>query len=143
MLAWTLLPLANIALETNELDQATTLYDQCLPMMVDLADRHGVGAVLLGLGFTAQFRGETEEAQQYGSLARRKPTLERRAVARPILADFERSRRHPHLRSANRDDEPVSGEPKPVGGRVGKDGVCRRRGLARANQYLICPNLRR
>ena len=62
-IAWTLLPLANIALESDELDQATALYDQCLPMMGDLGDRHGVGAVLMGLGMAAHFRDEREEAQ--------------------------------------------------------------------------------
>ena len=63
-IAWTLLPLANFALESNELDKATALYEQSLPMMVDLGDRHGVGAVLLGLGMAAHFRGETDEAQR-------------------------------------------------------------------------------
>ena len=62
-IAWTLLALANIALESGELDQATALYERSLPMMVDLGDRHGEGAVLLGLGMSAHFRGETEEAQ--------------------------------------------------------------------------------
>ena len=62
-IAWTLLPLANIALESDELDQATALYDQCLPMMGDLGDRHGVGAVLMGLGMAAHFRDEREDAQ--------------------------------------------------------------------------------
>ncbi len=64
LIAWTLLPLANIALESDDLDQAAALYDECLPMMVDLGDRHGVGAVLLGLGMAAHFRGETAEAQR-------------------------------------------------------------------------------
>ena len=64
MMAWTLLPLGNIALQSNELEQATALYEQSLPMMVDLGDRHGVGTVLLGLGMAAQFRGETAEAQR-------------------------------------------------------------------------------
>ena len=63
MMAWTLLPLANIALASDELDEATALYDECLHMMGDLGDRHGVGAVLLGLGMTAHFRGEPEKAQ--------------------------------------------------------------------------------
>ena len=63
LIAWTLLPLANIALETNALGEATALYEQSRPMMVDLGDRHGVGAVLLGLGMAAHFRGETDEAQ--------------------------------------------------------------------------------
>ena len=64
LIAWTLIRLANIALESTELDQATALYDECLPMMVDLGDRHGEGAVLLGLGMAAHFRGETDEAQR-------------------------------------------------------------------------------
>ena len=64
LIAWSVLPLANISLESGELDQATALYDQCLPMMSDLGDRHGVGAVSLGLGMVAQLRGETEEAQR-------------------------------------------------------------------------------
>ncbi len=71
-IAWTLLPMANISLESGELDQATALYEQSLPMMGDIGDRHGVGAVLLGLGMTAQFRGESERPN--GSLWRRKPT---------------------------------------------------------------------
>ena len=32
-------------------------------MMDDLGDRHGAGAVLLGLGMAAQLRGEAEAAQ--------------------------------------------------------------------------------
>ena len=63
-IAWTLLPLANISLKSGNLDQATELYDQSLPMMSDLGDRHGVGAVLLGLGIAVHLRGETEEAQR-------------------------------------------------------------------------------
>ncbi|MCH8801272.1 MAG: tetratricopeptide repeat protein [Chloroflexi bacterium] len=62
-IAWTLLALANISLESDELDQATALYEQSLPMMGDLGDRHGVGTIQLGLGMAAHFRGETEEAQ--------------------------------------------------------------------------------
>ena len=64
MIAWTLIPLANIALRSNELYEATALYEQSLPIMVDLGDRHGVGTVMLGLGIAAQFRGETAEAQR-------------------------------------------------------------------------------
>ena len=62
-IAWTLLALANIALESDELDQAAALYERSLPMMGDLGDRHGVGTIQLGLGMAAHFRGETEEAQ--------------------------------------------------------------------------------
>ena len=62
-IAWTILPLANFSLDSGELDRATQLYDQCLPMMVDLGDRHGVAAVLVGMGMAAHFRGEAEEAQ--------------------------------------------------------------------------------
>ena len=64
LIVWTLLRQANIYLESGELDQATAVYDECLPMMGDLGDRHGVGAVLLGLGMAAHFSGETEEAQR-------------------------------------------------------------------------------
>ena len=64
LIAWTLLPLGNIASESNELDQATALYDQSFSMMVDIGDRHGAGAVLLGLGMAAHFRSETAEAQR-------------------------------------------------------------------------------
>ena len=64
LIAWSLLPLANIALESGELEQATALYDECLPMMDDLGDRHGAGAVLLGFGMAVHFRGETEETQR-------------------------------------------------------------------------------
>ena len=64
LIAWTLLREGNIYLESDELDQATTLYEECLPMMGDLGDRHGEGAVLLGLGMAAHFRGETDQAQR-------------------------------------------------------------------------------
>ena len=64
LIAWTLLRGANISLESNDLGRAAALYDECLPMMVDLGDRHGVGAVLLGLGMAAHFRGEPAEAQR-------------------------------------------------------------------------------
>ncbi len=63
LIVWTLIRHANIYLESGELDQATVLYDECLPMMGDLGDRHGAGAVLLGLGMAAHFRGDTKEAQ--------------------------------------------------------------------------------
>ena len=63
MIAWTLVRLANVSLEASELDKATAFYNECLPMMADLGDRHGAGAVLLGLGMAAHFRGETVEAQ--------------------------------------------------------------------------------
>jgi len=63
LIAWTLLPLANVALESGELEEATTLYEECLPIMGDLGDRHGVGTVLLGLGLAAHFRGEADKAQ--------------------------------------------------------------------------------
>ena len=64
LIAWTLLRGANISLESNDLGRAAALYDECLPMMVDLGDRPGVGAVLLGLGMVAHFRGEPAEAQR-------------------------------------------------------------------------------
>ena len=65
LIAWTVIRLGNIALESNDLDQATALYNECLPMMDDLRDRHGAGAVLLGLGMAAHFRGEMDEAQRF------------------------------------------------------------------------------
>ena len=64
LIAWTLLPLANIALESNELAQARVLYDEGLSLMGDLGDRHGVATALLGLGMAAQLRGEEDEAQR-------------------------------------------------------------------------------
>jgi tetratricopeptide (TPR) repeat protein len=63
LIAWTLLRLANISLESDELDQATALYDECLPMMADVGDRLGVGTIQLGLGMATHFRGEKDEAQ--------------------------------------------------------------------------------
>ncbi len=63
-IAWILLPLANIALESDELDRATALYEESLSIMGDLGDRHGVGAVLLGLGMVTNFRGEIDEARR-------------------------------------------------------------------------------
>jgi tetratricopeptide (TPR) repeat protein len=62
-IGWTLLPLANIALASDELDKATGLYEQSLRAMGDIGDRHGVGAVLLGLGLVAHVRGEAAKAQ--------------------------------------------------------------------------------
>ena len=64
LIAWTLLRGANISLESNDLGRAAALYDECLPMMVDLGDRHGAGAVLMGLGMVAHLRGQTAEAQR-------------------------------------------------------------------------------
>ena len=64
LIAWSLLPLANIALDANELDESAALYNQCLPMMGDLGDRLGVGIVLLGLGIAEHYRGEKDESQR-------------------------------------------------------------------------------
>ena len=63
LIAWILLPLANIAVALNEPDRATDLYEQSLAMMGDLGDRHGAGAVQLGLGMSAHFRGDAQEAK--------------------------------------------------------------------------------
>ncbi|MCH8925549.1 MAG: tetratricopeptide repeat protein, partial [Proteobacteria bacterium] len=63
-IAWTLLPLANISLGSGDMKQAKALYEQSLPMMADIGDRHGEGAVLLGLGMAADFWGDTDEAQR-------------------------------------------------------------------------------
>ena len=64
LIAWSLLPLANIALDADEPDESAALYNQCLPMMGDLGDRLGVGTVLLGLGMAEHYRGEKEEARR-------------------------------------------------------------------------------
>ena len=113
LIAWTLLRLANIALESNELDQATALYDESLPLMDDLGDRHGAGAVLLGLGMVAHFGGETEKAQRL--LVEAQTNLPGGwGRPRTILADFERSGRHPHPRSAGRGNAPVSSGARPA-----------------------------
>jgi len=64
LIAWMSLRLANVSLESGELDQATALYEGSLPMMADVGDRLGVGTIHLGLGMAAHFRGETEEAQR-------------------------------------------------------------------------------
>ena len=64
LIAWSILPLANIALDADEPDESAALYNECLPMMGDLGDRLGVGAVLLGLGMTEQLRGGTDEARR-------------------------------------------------------------------------------
>ena len=61
-IAWSLLPLANIALDADELDESATLYNQSLPMMVDVGDRLGVGIVLLGLGMAEHYRGNKPES---------------------------------------------------------------------------------
>ena len=63
--AWTLFPLANISLGLGELDRSIALYDECLSKMGDLGDRHGAGAVLMGLGMTAHIRGDAEAAQRF------------------------------------------------------------------------------
>ena len=62
-IAWTLLPLANVALKAGELEQAMELYEQSLLVMGDIGDRHGVAAVSMGLGMAAHFRGEFEKVQ--------------------------------------------------------------------------------
>ena len=62
--AWVLLPLANIAMVTNEPERATALYEESLALMGDIGDRQGLGAVLLGMGLAALLRGEAEEAEQ-------------------------------------------------------------------------------
>ena len=64
LIAWSLLPLANIALDADEPDESAALYNECLPMMGDLGDRLGVGTVLLGLGMAEQLRGGTDEARR-------------------------------------------------------------------------------
>ena len=64
MIAWSLLPLANIAMDADEPDQSAALYYECLPMMGDVGDRLGVGAVLLGLGMAEQSRGQGDEAER-------------------------------------------------------------------------------
>ena len=64
MIAWSLLPLANIALDADELDESATLYNQSLPMMVDVGDRLGVGIVLLGLGMAEHYRGNKDESER-------------------------------------------------------------------------------
>ena len=64
LIAWSLLPLANIALDADEPDESAALYNQCLPMMGDLGDRLGVGTVLLGLGMAEHYRGKKDESQR-------------------------------------------------------------------------------
>ena len=63
-IAWTLLPLANVSLNSGEMDQATGFYEESLLLMGDIGDRHGMGAVLLGLGMAAHFRGDEAEAER-------------------------------------------------------------------------------
>jgi hypothetical protein len=60
--AWSLLPLANIAVVSNEFDRAASLLEQSLPMMSSLSDRHGQGAVLMVMGLVAHLRGDEEAA---------------------------------------------------------------------------------
>ena len=64
LIAWSLLPLANIALDADEPDESAALYNQSLPMMGDLGDRLGVGIVLLGLGMAEHYHGEKDESQR-------------------------------------------------------------------------------
>ena len=64
MIAWTLVRLANISLDTGAHEKAISLYDECALLMGEIGDRHGVAAALLGLGMAAHFRGEAEEAEQ-------------------------------------------------------------------------------
>ena len=63
-IAWGLLAQGNLALEANEPSEAIALYEQSLPIMGDIGDRHGVGAVLVGLGMVAHFQGQADDAQQ-------------------------------------------------------------------------------
>ena len=64
LIAWSLVSLGNIARDTGDLDGSVALYNQCLPMMSDLGDRHGVGAVLMGLGVAKHFQGNVVESQR-------------------------------------------------------------------------------
>ena len=79
-IAWSLLPLANIALDADELDESATLYNQSLPMMVDVRDRLGVGIVLLGLGMAEHYRGNKDESQRL--IAEAQPTYGKAAAVR-------------------------------------------------------------
>ena len=63
--AWTIIRMGNISLSSGDLVEATTHYEQSLAMMYDQGDRHGVGAVLMGLGMAAYFNGEKDKAQSY------------------------------------------------------------------------------
>jgi hypothetical protein len=64
LVAWARVCVANIAVVDDELGEAAKLYDECLAMMVELGDRHGTAAALLGSGFVAHLGGEAEEAER-------------------------------------------------------------------------------
>ena len=43
---------------------ADQLFEEGLAVMKDVGDRHGIGAILLGMGMALELRGETEEAER-------------------------------------------------------------------------------
>ena len=49
---------------SNDPDLASNLYEESLSIMRDLGDRHGLGAILLGMGMSADLRGDSEEAER-------------------------------------------------------------------------------
>ena len=61
-IAWTLLPLANMLLVAGDFDQAKEQYEQSLRTIGDIGDVHGLGAVSMGLGMLAHFRGDAHES---------------------------------------------------------------------------------
>ena len=64
LIAWSLIALGNIARDADDLDESVTFYNECLPMMSDVGDRHGVGVVLIGLGMAEHFRGNVIEPER-------------------------------------------------------------------------------
>ena len=64
MVAWALLRLANISMDTGAHEEAISFYDESMLLMGEIGDLHGLGAARLGLGMAAHIRGEADEAEQ-------------------------------------------------------------------------------
>ncbi|MBC8281191.1 MAG: hypothetical protein H8E48_10430 [Chloroflexi bacterium] len=63
MTAWLLSRMANVSLGSKDLAGATTVLEECMSLMEQVGDRHGIGAAFLGLGISAHLSGDADEAQ--------------------------------------------------------------------------------
>ena len=58
------MPLGNIVLALGDTELSSKLHEEALAMMTDLGDRHGMGAIMLAMGMSADLRGDTAEAER-------------------------------------------------------------------------------
>ena len=64
LIGWSLIIMANIEADSNNLDGSVSLYRRGAQMMNDIGDRLGIGTALMGLGIVDHYRGETSEAER-------------------------------------------------------------------------------